>query len=127
MCGSRWLRRTAGEVAMMLRCTLLVFIWEDRYNDPAGCAIRLVENLPNPLSTKVYHETSCGIESIMCIGVFWPVKIYTEYFGEAKKSDLEPFTHNGQSLRGVWRDPKHGKPPGTILVNQKSEDKAKRV
>ena len=106
---------------------LLVYLWEDRHQDPTNAAVRVAEQLPDSLSAKVVHEMSTSIESVLCVGVFWPTAVYRRIVGEPHKRDVESFTHNGVVLKGVFRDQRHGVPMGTITVNQRCENKARKL
>ena len=107
---------------------LLVFLWEDRYNDPTTCLVRVVEDVPDELSTMVFIEQSSSMESTLTIGIFWPVPVYKRIDRQdPPKKDLVLHKHNGVNIKGVFRDRCHGQPIGTYVVNHRCAQSARKV
>jgi hypothetical protein len=49
---------------------VVVFLWEDKTNDPDKAAVRVATDIPEILTARVELEISTALESVLCLGVF---------------------------------------------------------
>ena len=67
--------------------------------------------------TVVEGMSSSMMESRQLVGHFWPSEVYSKFVEEDPPEDkVTTFTHQGQKLKGVWRDPSLGAPFGVHVV-----------
>ena len=101
------------------RYFLCVLLWEDRYNDPQGAIVKVVEDLPGQLRVSVLTTTSTSLQTSLQLGVFWPLNVFKKHEGHLPpKAAIQVINHNGVDLKGVMRESHFGTPIGTIKVKQ---------
>jgi hypothetical protein len=49
---------------------VVVFLWEDKTNDPDTAVVRVATDIPEILTARVELEISTALESVLCLGVF---------------------------------------------------------
>jgi hypothetical protein len=49
---------------------VVVFLWEDKTNDPDKAAVIVATDIPEILTARVELEISTALESVLCLGVF---------------------------------------------------------
>ena len=101
------------------RYTILVFIWEDRFNNPQMALVRTVEELPFNQVTKVFAQESIEIASELELGILWPSGPYVKKFQkQIPKRQIRIVTINSQKVRGAILEPEFGNPIGTYHLKQ---------
>lgn len=99
---------------------LVIFLWEDRYNNPHAAIVKLAADIPDELVMRVTTTTSTSLTSSLMMGVLWPVQVYKRHTQKTpEKSQIVSVCHNGVYHKGVIREPHHGVPIGCIVLKQK--------
>ena len=107
------------------RYLLIVFLWEDRANDPTVAMVRLVEQLPDECQVRAIKEKSTMLESTMMLGVLWPPHVFKKHFGRLPtRKEMRKVNHNGAVVSGVIKEPSFGNPIGTMTLKLKSSEGA---
>jgi hypothetical protein len=110
------------------RYLLIVFLWEDRFNNPTVAVVKLVEQIPDECRVKATKEKSTMLQSTMMLGVLWPAQIFKKHFGRVPlKKEMKKVNHNGAIVQGVIKEPSFGTPIGTITLQLKSAEGARLV
>ncbi|CAK0817457.1 unnamed protein product, partial [Prorocentrum cordatum] len=129
-----WAYKGVKEAQMIQRCkdpvererfNFITYVWEDRYNDPTTACVKTVQELPDDCLTKVMSQQTASMESKLMVGILWPLPSFSDAVTRALNrkptaADMTTIIHNGEKVKGVIRDPKHGNPPGTYEVTSKS-------
>ena len=98
---------------------IIVLVWEERWNNPESSVIKAAEDLPNEL-LGVCTTTSTSLATELCLGIFWPIAVYTKWVGaDPPRKQIKKVQHNGAMVRGVIREPCHGQPIGCIKLTQR--------
>lgn len=121
------LEKRLKDEANFQKYLVVIFLWEDRWNNPSTAIFKVAEDIPQILSAKVEQEMSTAVESVLCLGVFWPLAMAKQKFGEPKKIDIVAHKHAGSAMKGVIKDACHGNPIGTFLLSQKCANTAKQT
>jgi hypothetical protein len=75
-------------------------------------------NCKKPHSLHVTVRQEAQMRTTMCMGYFWPCKVYESHFKKAVgKKRLEVCTHNGVKYKGVFLPPAAGWQPGVIQLD----------
>ena len=97
---------------------------EQVWNDSPGYVKNVQDKIPLPTWVNIVEET--GTQDTVNLGVFWPKTVW-----EAEAESAEPFPEAKavwyREQWGVWRDKKHGEPPGTITASKVVSKKAQRI
>jgi len=72
-------------------------------------------------------EQRSSVESILNLGVFWPLPLATKRFGNVPKSEISSHKHKGITYRGVKKDIEYGNPIGTFLLRDIDDVAVKKV
>ena len=108
---------------------VIVFLYEDKCRDPLDALAKTAEDLPGSLRAVLVHvENSVSLEGSMLLGIPWPCDVYKKHLGEdAPRELVKTYTHNGQNVRGVLREPSHGQPIGCIQLTQEVAETVSKV
>ena len=113
------LLKTLSDPEQFSRYMVIVYCWEERYNNPQAPIVKLSGQLPPELELTMEKTDTTGLETRMQLGVFWPLQVYKRHEGkEPPKKDVRNIQHNGVEHKGVVREEKHGRPIGTIEMSQ---------
>ena len=85
--------------------------WEKDFN----------ENGRVPKAAQKYHPptlVTVSEKSVrqgeMMLGIFWPSDILKKHGKVIPRKQLKKYVYNGKAYWGIWREPEHGHPIGTI-------------
>jgi hypothetical protein len=96
--------------------------FEDHWNTTSGYVKGAKDVIPIPQFINIIEEE--GVEDRVNLGVFWPKDVFlVEETSSFPEGIATYYTVGGKRTLGVWRDKKHGEPPGTVT---KSTVSAKR-
>ncbi len=77
---------------------------------------------------KIEVEQSSCVESVLNLGVFWPLPLAKKRFGDKiPKADITTHKHKGITFTGVRKELEHGNPVGTFLLQDIDSLKVKRT
>jgi hypothetical protein len=75
-------------------------------------------NCKKPHALHVTVRQEAQMRTTMCMGYFWPCKVYESHFKKAvDKKRLEVCTHNGVKYKGVFLPPATGRQPGVMQLD----------
>jgi hypothetical protein len=92
------------------RLILIVYLWEDKANNPQGAVVKIVEELPSGLlASRIVSKQSTALGTEMMLGILWPPQVYRKQFGKLPQpKQLRKVTHNGTIHRGIILEPSFG-------------------
>jgi hypothetical protein len=104
----------------------VIFVWEEKVNDPDAPLLRLVgPALVGDLGLDLIKKDYVALEGTVEMGIFWPSAVWKKHHNneEPPKNLLDTYVHNGNKIRGVFREPSEGCPIGSIRVTQRAGQK----
>ena len=110
----------ANDEKLYFRYVIIVFIWEDKYNNPSAPLVRTVEELPFAMLTKVYAVDTVELEASLQLGVLWDPPTYRRHFKkDIPKGQMKTVTVGNKKVRGIILEISFGTPIGTYVLKQK--------
>ena len=74
---------------------VVVFLYEDKSNNPSQAAVANISELPAILIAATVQVTSqVAIESNLMLGILWPIDIYKAKVGEPPKHLVKSYLRN---------------------------------
>ena len=113
-----------------MKYVLVVFLYEDsKGSDRQNSLFHRVDDIPDIVrNALVYVEKSVSFQGNLMLGILWPRDVYKFHMQEDPPQHLlKTYEHNGTKVRGILREPSHGRPIGTIELIQSSSDTVKKT
>ena len=96
------------------------------WNETPGYLKSVPDTSPVPSRVNIIEEE--GRLDLLNLGVFWPEDVWVKELGSAFPKERGVFYTSGAiKYFGMWRDKKHGEPPGSITCSKTVATKVQRV